>query len=336
MKKRSAKFNENEFPLVTVVVNHRRRHHVLKMCIDAILTQDYPNIEIVLYDFGTTDDSWRCAVSYQLNYPGIITLLHSRTDFVVEGNAEHFPNIRGRNFVIIDSAIVLHEGAISRAIDAIKGRTACAYVIMGNKSRKERERFYSFDCEMDGLEHLQNHLLAVPYPDSSIVLYGADLAKATQGNDPYLKQAKLCLGNSVVSISSPQFKTLEKDEFETIYPHFISLCYHKLKLIGIIDQLYHFVGIGETIPLIWERFASELINLVKEEVERGSFETALRYYFLAMSQYPQFVAQPWVEEVYDSLVSKRYSSFWQDGFFQFYDLDRFTLKTKSAVPINGK
>ena len=336
MEKRIAKFNDHQTPMATVVINHRRQHGVLKMCLDAIIMQNYPNIEVVLYDFGTTDDSWSIAVSYQKAYPGILTLLRSRSDVVFDQTEVHYPNVRGRYFMVLDSAVILKESAVSHAIGAIKNRAGCAFALMGNESQRERECFYESDCEISGLDHLHHHLLSVPYPDSSIVLYDVDMAKDTYADEPYTKQAELCFKHNVVSISTPQFKAHLDYGFETIYPHFLSLYHHKLALIHRIDQLYPFIGVAQMQTLIWERFAIELISLTKGEVEKASFETALRYFSLAISQWPDFVNRIWFTELFDSLVSERYSSFWQEEFFEFYILDRFSSVQKNTVPIYGE
>lgn len=46
---------EEEEPLVSVVVVHRNRHHLLKQSIESIEQQTYKNIEVILVDDGSTD-----------------------------------------------------------------------------------------------------------------------------------------------------------------------------------------------------------------------------------------------------------------------------------------
>ncbi len=336
MNKREAKFNDYETPLITMVVNHRRESSILKACLFSILKQSYRNIEVVLYDYGTTDDSWQCAVSYQKEYPGVITLLRSRLDFLFDSFVVHYPNIRGRYFIAIDSAVVLNENAVSIAVKSIKNRNRSAFVLMGSEDLQERERFYEFNCEISGLEHLQSHLIAVPLPGSSIALYDTDIAKVdSDTHQPFVKQANLCFNYSAISISVPQFKYLANDAYEIIYPHILSLCNHKVKILRTVEKLYNFTGVQQMKDLCWERFAMELISLAKDEVEKESFESASRYFFLAIAQYPNLISQFWYNEVYDSIVNKRKSSFWERDFHTYYTPKRFQLKHNSMVSIDG-
>lgn len=50
--------SNNEFPLISVIVPVYNVEKYLKRCVDSIIAQSYPNLEIILVNDGSTDNSW--------------------------------------------------------------------------------------------------------------------------------------------------------------------------------------------------------------------------------------------------------------------------------------
>ncbi len=52
-------------PLVSVIIPTYNRCNLLKQTIDSVLNQTYPNIELILVDDGSTDNTHTVALSYK-------------------------------------------------------------------------------------------------------------------------------------------------------------------------------------------------------------------------------------------------------------------------------
>lgn len=63
---------DNKPPLISVIVPVYNVEHYLARCIDSILNQDYPNLEVILVDDGSTDSSWEICQKYKNNDKRII------------------------------------------------------------------------------------------------------------------------------------------------------------------------------------------------------------------------------------------------------------------------
>jgi GT2 family glycosyltransferase len=57
--------SDNEFPLVTVIVPVYNRAGLVAETIDSVLDQDYSNLECIILDDGSTDNSWEVIQRYK-------------------------------------------------------------------------------------------------------------------------------------------------------------------------------------------------------------------------------------------------------------------------------
>ena len=63
-----------DLPLISVIVPVYNVENVLHFCVDSILNQDYPNIEIVLVDDGSKDKSGKLCDEYSERFSNIQSL----------------------------------------------------------------------------------------------------------------------------------------------------------------------------------------------------------------------------------------------------------------------
>lgn len=332
MSMRTTTFNDPISPLVTIVVHHRGTSHQLRECLEAIIAQDYPNIEIVLYDFGTRDGSWDCAVSYQRDYPGVITLLRVRCDSAFERHIPHFPNIRGRYFCLIDTAVALGQGAVSVVVSAFKSAIGCAYALLHSGCSQD-ERFYGCNCVISGIEQLRNQLIAVPFPGATLTMYDTDIAKVYNRYSPYANEANLCLSYSVISLAHPLFCWRGENSPAKLLAHFLSLAREKLQLLELVERLPGFCDDGRLQQLLWKRFVLELFRQIRSAIEVGDYSTALRYFGLAMSMDPKLVTQPWYESAFAALSTGQTSRFWKMEVAVLYPQEQFQQAPNTMVPL---
>lgn len=60
---------KKDYPLISVIVPVYNVEKYLRRCIDSILAQTYPNIEIILVNDGSIDNSWEICKEYEEAYP---------------------------------------------------------------------------------------------------------------------------------------------------------------------------------------------------------------------------------------------------------------------------
>jgi glycosyltransferase involved in cell wall biosynthesis len=66
-----------EKPLISVVMPVHNAGLYLRESIESILNQTYKNIEIIIVDDGSTDDSWKIIRSYKKQYPTIVRAIRN-------------------------------------------------------------------------------------------------------------------------------------------------------------------------------------------------------------------------------------------------------------------
>ena len=63
-----------EYPLISVIVPVYNVEKYLRRCIDSLLTQTYPNLEIILVNDGSSDNSWEICQEYEATQPSVRAL----------------------------------------------------------------------------------------------------------------------------------------------------------------------------------------------------------------------------------------------------------------------
>lgn len=83
--------NKGVFPLVSVAIITYNQRDFLIECIESVLSQDYPNIEIVVGDDGSTDGTKELLHDYAFRYPGkfVLCLSVENRGITANSNAVH-------------------------------------------------------------------------------------------------------------------------------------------------------------------------------------------------------------------------------------------------------
>jgi glycosyltransferase involved in cell wall biosynthesis len=74
-------------PLVSIILPVFNAQDFLSEAIESIISQTYKNIELIIVDDSSTDDSYSIAANYKNKYPDLITLLRSKRHLNKEGEA---------------------------------------------------------------------------------------------------------------------------------------------------------------------------------------------------------------------------------------------------------
>ncbi len=111
----------NKLPLVSIIVPSFQQSRFLRECIDSILTQDYPNVEIIVIDGGSTDGS----VEILESYGNKIFFISEPDDGQADGINKGLSRSQGDIIGWLNSDDLYKPGAIITAVTALLGQSGC-------------------------------------------------------------------------------------------------------------------------------------------------------------------------------------------------------------------
>ena len=97
-------------PLVSVVIPTYNSEKTLHKCLTSIKNQTYKNIEIIIVDGGSTDETVEIAMSFGAK---VYTLLGSKMSDATNFGARH---AHGKYLYRVDSDVILDETLIEEAV----------------------------------------------------------------------------------------------------------------------------------------------------------------------------------------------------------------------------
>ena len=106
-------------PLISIIVPVYNRESVLKNCIESILNQTYNNIQIILVDDGSTDNSLSVCQSYVLKDSRVCVLHQKNSGPAIARNAG-LDVAKGKYIMFVDSDDCLHQKCIETMYGAIQ------------------------------------------------------------------------------------------------------------------------------------------------------------------------------------------------------------------------
>jgi GT2 family glycosyltransferase len=103
-----------EMPLVSVViVNHNGKHFVSK-AINSVLSLDYPNLEIIVIDNGSSDGSWEFLNKHFNKQRAVKLIKTSENLFYTGGNNLGAIKARGKWLLFLNSDAQLRSDSLKR------------------------------------------------------------------------------------------------------------------------------------------------------------------------------------------------------------------------------
>jgi len=116
----------NTYPLVSVAVVTYNQINFINECLDSILGQDYPNIEIVVADDFSTDGTREILTEYQSKNPEIFILkfAESNQGITANHNLAHYA-CSGKYIAWIGGDDVMLAGKLSRQVAFMEAHPDC-------------------------------------------------------------------------------------------------------------------------------------------------------------------------------------------------------------------
>jgi len=117
---------QNDMPLVSVAIITYNQKKYLKECIESVLKQDYPNIEIVIGDDASTDGTQEMLEEYIIQYPNKFILKLSKTNQGITKNSNlvHFA-CTGKYIAWMGGDDLMLPGKIRKQVEYMEKHLEC-------------------------------------------------------------------------------------------------------------------------------------------------------------------------------------------------------------------
>jgi len=116
----------NKYPLVSVGIITYNQRIYLKECIESILSQDYPNIEIVVGDDGSTDGTQEMLKEYSKKYAGKFKLILSKRNEGITKNQNKVLSLcRGKYIAWMGGDDLMLPGKIRKQVEYMENNPNC-------------------------------------------------------------------------------------------------------------------------------------------------------------------------------------------------------------------
>ena len=175
---RTVKLGDIENPIVSVLVFNYNYGRYLRECLDSILAQTYPNIEICFSDNCSTDDSWQIALEYRDRYPEIFSVAENRLNFGTDSNLINCAHFRmGKYHVLMCSDDIMAPDFLERAVRALEENPHCGYAMVNRSiineagAISEEPPFYDRSCIIPGSGQAAVYMVAAVNPSVSQIVY---------------------------------------------------------------------------------------------------------------------------------------------------------------------
>lgn len=121
-------------PLVSVCIPARDEEANIGRCLDSLLKQTYKNIEIIVYDDASSDNTWRVLRTYAEQYPRVRVFQGTEKPSAWKGKSyalqQCIENARGEVLYTTDADTLHTPEAVAWAVERLQARKIDAFTAM--------------------------------------------------------------------------------------------------------------------------------------------------------------------------------------------------------------
>lgn len=147
-------------PLISICIPTYNRAHLISDAIDSAINQSYTNIEIIIVDNNSNDNSWELFEKYSKQDKRIKVYKNESNLGPVKNWQKGFEHCSGEYFVILWSDDILNPFFIEKTYSKFDSKTA--FVVVGNsefeRNKSSITKLYSFD-ELNSKDFLDDIIL---------------------------------------------------------------------------------------------------------------------------------------------------------------------------------
>ena len=114
---------EKEYPLVSVIIPVYNAHNSITKTLQSVINQTYTNLEIVVVNDGSTDDSLDIIKTYAAEDPRIV-VFNKQNEGLVQARKSGIDIATGKYIQYLDSDDIMHEDAITRLVAKSRGNAS--------------------------------------------------------------------------------------------------------------------------------------------------------------------------------------------------------------------
>ena len=114
-------------PKVSVFMAVYQQHKFVREALESVLAQNYPNMEVIIGDDGSTDGTQDILKEYAQKHPGVITLLLSRENLGITANSNRiFKECRGTYIAFQAGDDIWLPNKITTQVDFMEANPDCS------------------------------------------------------------------------------------------------------------------------------------------------------------------------------------------------------------------
>ncbi len=298
-------------PLVTVLIYNYNYGRYLEQCIESVLSQTYPNIEVCFSDNASEDNSWEIAVDYAKKHPRKFSLSKNRINFGPNMNLWNcVVNMKGKFALKLCSDDAIKPDFIEKCIKAFQEHPEAGFAMVhrdimdevGNISSEPS--FYDRSCLIQGHEQAAVYMMTSINPSISQIVYNVRLTqdKRMSGNlndrwfGDRIMDFHICCDSPIIYIKEPLLLNRIHSESESS-----GMDMNLLQCVGeyvLLHQLSDIAGnypgmekANARLPEALHKLSTLCIRYSLKRLLSNDLNGAKRYYHFALAIDPDIVTE---------------------------------------------
>ena len=157
---------ENEMPLISVIIPVYKTEQYLCRCFDSVLKQTYKNIEMIVVNDGSTDNSDAVIKRYMSRYDNIKYVYHEKNRGLFQARISGAEEAEGEYIAFVDSddyiSLDFYRALINKAVKSNSDVVVCNTVFEDVDGKQTVRQLYRLCFENDELvgEEIRNRFFA--------------------------------------------------------------------------------------------------------------------------------------------------------------------------------